>query len=124
MTRQLRVPILLDETVADEVREHLSHTEGRSRRLARVLPFGMETPLTVTELVPPVQDASGLTDSQLAIYEQAVTHFIAGRWEAAYEALHKLPASDKAQDFLALQIAQHNRQAPPNWDGTIKLPSK
>ncbi|MDB5391334.1 MAG: cyaB 3 [Planctomycetaceae bacterium] len=124
MTRQLRVPILLDETVAAEVRANMPHTEGRLRKLARVLPLGMETALLVSELVPPLHNFPDLDDAQLAIYEQAVDDFIAGRWEAAYKELHQLPASDKAQDFLALQIAQHNRQAPPNWDGTIKLPSK
>ena len=124
MTRQLRVSILLDEMVANEVRSHLSQTEGRTRRLARVLPFGMDTPLLVSELVPPAPEKSDLLDSHLATYELAVDHFINGRWEAAHEALHQLPASDKAQDFLALQIAQHNRQPPAEWDGTIKLPSK
>lgn len=124
MTRQLRVPILLDEVVAEMSRQRLSHQEGRVRRLARVLPFGMETPLLVSELVPPVHTTPDLTDEHLAIYETAVEHFIAGRWEAAYEALHKLPASDKAQDFLAVLIAQHNRQPPPGWDGIVRLPSK
>lgn len=124
MTRQLRVPILLDEVVAEMSRQRLSHQEGRVRRLARVLPFGMETPLLVSELVPPVHTTPDLTDEHLAIYETAVEHFIAGRWEAAYEALHKLPASDKAQDFLAVLIAQHNRQPPPDWDGIVRLPSK
>lgn len=124
MTRQLRVPILLDEKVASDVREHLPHNEGRIRCLARVLPFGMDTALVVSELVPPLHSFPEMSDAQLAIYERAVDDFIAGRWESAFEELHQLPASDKAQDFLALQIAQHNRQAPPNWDGTIKLPSK
>jgi adenylate cyclase len=124
MTRQLRVPILLDETVAANVRQHMPRIEGRIRRLARVLPFGMDTPLVVSELVPPLHSYPELADNHLAIYEQAVEDFVGGRWEAAYEELHQLPASDKAQDFLALQIAQHNRQAPPNWDGIIKLPSK
>lgn len=124
MTRQMRVPILLDETVAAMVRDKLSRDDGRVRQLARVLPFGMETPLVVTELVPPVAIDKTLSDNHLATYEAAVDHFIAGRWEAAYEALHMLPASDKAQDFLAVLIAQHNRQPPPGWDGIVRLPSK
>ena len=124
MTRQMRVPILLDETVAAMVRGKLSRDDGRVRQLARVLPFGMETPLVVTELVPPVASDKTLSDTHLATYETAVDHFIAGRWEAAYEALHKLPASDKAQDFLAVLIAQHNRQPPAGWDGIVRLPSK
>ena len=124
MTRQLRVPILLDETVSDMVRGQLARDEGRVRHLARVLPYGMETPLLVSELVPPVRADAALTDSHLTTYETAVDHFIAGRWESAHEALHKLPASDKAQDFLAVLIAQHNRQPPAGWDGIVRLPSK
>lgn len=124
MTKQLRVPILLDETVAEMVREKLARTEGRIRTLAKVLPYGMETCLLVSELVPPLASLADLSDQHLATYDQAVEHFIAGRWEAAYEALHKLPASDKAQDFLAVLIAQHNRQPPPGWDGIVKLPNK
>lgn len=124
MTRQLRVPILLDETVAEMIRDSLERDEGRLRRLARVLPFGMETPLLVSELVPPLKSDAALSDNHLTTYETAVEHFIAGRWESAYEALHKLPASDKAQDFLAVLIAQHNRQPPPGWDGIVRLPSK
>jgi adenylate cyclase len=124
MTRQLRVPILLDETVAKDVRQHMPTSEARIRHLAKVLPFGMETPLLVSELVPPYSEFPELTDGHLATYERAVQHFIAGRWEPAYQELHQLPAADQAQDFLALQIAQHNRQAPANWDGMIRLPSK
>lgn len=124
MTRQLRVPILLDEEVARSVREHLSRQEGRIRRLAKVQPFGMETSLVVSELLPSAEVSPELTDHHLTIHEAAVEHFIAGRWEAAYEALHKLPASDKAQDFLAVLIGQHNRQSPAGWDGIVKLPGK
>jgi adenylate cyclase len=35
-----------------------------------------------------------------------------------------MPSSDRAQDFLTLRIAQHNRTAPPDWDGVIRMPSK
>lgn len=124
MTRQLRVPILLDESVAEMSRERLTQQHGRVRRLGQVLPYGMETPLMVSELLPSAQVAPELSDAHVVIYESAVEHFIAGRWEAAYEALHKLPPSDKAQDFLAVLIAQHNRLPPPGWDGIVRLPSK
>jgi len=124
MTKQLRVPILIDERVAAIVRERLPPAEGRIRRLARVLPFGMETPVMVSELLPCVDDCPELTDAHLEAYESAVEHFLAGRWEDAHRALHTLPASDRAQDFLAVLIAQHNRVPPPGWDGVVRLPSK
>ncbi len=124
MTSQMRVPILLDETLAALVRDRLDPTEGRVRRLAKVLPVGLETPLIVSELIPSAADLPELTDAHLARYEQGVDDFIAGRWEAAYRCLHDMPATDRAQDFLLALIAQHNRRAPADWDGVVRLQNK
>lgn len=124
MTKQLRVPILIDERTAEIVRRRFGSEEGRTRKLARVQPYGMETPLVVSELLPPLQDAPELTDEHLRQYETGVEHFIAGRWAEAYKFLHGMPASDRAPDFLLPRIAQHNRSAPPGWNGTIELPGK
>lgn len=124
MTRQLRVPIVLDEATARIVRPRLHSTEGRLRRLARLLPFGMETPVVVSELLPPVQDFPELTDAHIESYERGVDNFIDGHWDEAYRCLHAMPPSDRAQDFLMQQIVLHNRTAPPNWDGVVRLPSK
>ncbi len=52
MTKQLRVPIVLDEATAAIVSARMDHKEGRTRRLARVLPYGTETPVLVSELLP------------------------------------------------------------------------
>jgi adenylate cyclase len=124
MTKRLQVPILLDEATAALAREGLANDEGRVRQLATVLPYGMETPLTVSELVPPVGPLSPLTDRHLEIYEQGVEHFRAGRWKDAYDAFHQMPSSDQAQDFLLALIAQHGRSAPGNWRGVIELAGK
>ncbi|QDT52522.1 Adenylate cyclase 1 [Caulifigura coniformis] len=124
MTKQLRVPILLDEATADVVRRRLSTTEGRLRKLARVQPYGMETPLTVSELLLPMSGGEELTDAHLELYEQGVEHFLAGRWQEAYRCLHAMPSSDRAPDFLLPRLAQHNRHAPPGWTGVIELPEK
>lgn len=124
MTKQLRVPILLDEATADLVRRRFPRDEGRTRRLARVLPYGMEKPLTVTELLPSLADYPDLTDEHLERYEQGVEHFIAGRWDQAYRCLHEMPSSDQAQDFLTLRIAQHGRTPPPGWKGIVELPKQ
>ncbi|TWU14823.1 Adenylate cyclase 1 [Symmachiella macrocystis] len=124
MTKQLRVPILLDEALVDRIQDELTPEEGRIRKLARVLPYGMQTPVTVSELLPPEAAFPELTAAHLASYEHAVTNFLAGDWEQSYRALHDIPPSDRAQDFLNVLIAQHNRQAPGDWDGIVKLPSK
>lgn len=124
MTRQLRVPIVLDEATSNIVRPRLNPNEGRIRRLARVLPFGMETAVNVSELLPPVSDLPELTDAHLQSYENGVDRFIDGHWDEAYHHLHVIPPSDRAQDFLMQQIVLNNRIAPPNWDGIVRLPSK
>ena len=122
MTKQLHVPILLDEIMTDVVRSRFEPSEARVRRLAKVLPYGMETPLVVGELLPPYETDDDLTSEQLATYEQGVDHFIAGRWEQAHACLHAMPSSDRAQDFLTVRITQHRRVAPPGWNGVIELP--
>lgn len=124
MTKKLHVPIVMDEATTAIARKRLSDEEGRVRTLARVLPYGMEKPLTVSELLPPLGDASDLTDAQLSVYEQGVEHFINGDWEEAYRCLHSMPSSDQAQDFLLGTITQNNRRAPSNWKSVLELPSK
>lgn len=124
MTKKLRVPIVMDEATLALAREGLTAKEGRVRKLATVLPYGMETSLTVGELVPPVGINSELSDAQLETYERGVDQFIAGKWEDAYRSLHAMPSSDQAQDFLLAVITQNNRRAPQQWKGIIELPSK
>ncbi len=124
LTRQLHVPILMDQATADRTRDSLGTDEARVRRLARVLPYGLETPHTISELLPPQDEWPELTDEHIERFEQGVDHFIKGDWESAYRCLHAMPASDRAQDFLTMLITQHNRIAPPDWDGIVRLPGK
>ncbi len=124
MTKHLRVPILLDEPLADIVRQRMPAQVGRIRKLAKVVPYGMETPVLVSELVPPLSVCRELTDEHLRSYDQAVDAFLQGDWESAYRMLHQIPSSDRAQDFLTLEIARTGRVAPPGWDGVVTLPAK
>lgn len=124
MTSQLRVPILLDELSAAFVRDGMPRSEGRTRCLGRVLPVGMEKPVTISELLPPEDQYPLLTDAHIKQYEQGVNHFIAGEWEDAWQCLHSMPAGDRAQDFLSIAIVQNNRQAPADWDGVLRLSTK
>jgi adenylate cyclase len=124
LTKQLRVPIVVDEATAAIVNARMDPREGRVRKLAKVLPYGTETPVLVSELVPPICEAPELTDEHLATYDRAVDYFIRGHWDDAYRCLHTMPPSDRAQDFLSMLIAQHNRIAPPAWEGVVELASK
>ncbi len=124
LTKQLRVPIVLDEATAGIVAEQLSPAEGRLRRLAKILPYGLENPLIVSELLPPNDQYPELNDEHVRLYEQGVDHFISGNWEEAHRCLHGVPAGDRAQDFLGMIIAQHSRVAPSDWDGIVRLAAK
>jgi adenylate cyclase len=97
---------------------------ARIRRLAVVLPYGMDTPLVVSELLPPVAADPQLTDEHLGLYEAALDAFVAGRWAEAFQLLHRIPAEDRAKDFLTVYMAERNRTPPPKWDGVIPLGSK
>jgi adenylate cyclase len=124
MTKTFRASILLDAETAAALRDSLPRTVGRVRRVARVRPFGMDTAVEVSELLPPVADLPELTDEAIAEYERALETFEAGEWAQAFELLHRVPAADRLKDFLTVYIAQHNRTPPAGWDGIIALASK
>ncbi|MEE9603017.1 MAG: adenylate/guanylate cyclase domain-containing protein [Thermoguttaceae bacterium] len=124
MTKILRGAILLDETTAAAVRRQVPPEIARLRRLARIRPYGMDTALEVSELLPPESDFPAMTDEHIARYESALDAFISGDWTLALELLHGIPAEDRVKDFLTVHIAQHDRTPPPEWDGVVPLASK
>jgi adenylate cyclase len=124
LTRQLRVPIVVEESLARIAREGLSPREGRVRTLARVLPYGLETPVLASELLPGEAELPEFTAQHLTDYENAVARFLEGNWEEAYRLLRTMPSNDRAQDVLALQIARHNRVPPPDWNGVLRFEGK
>jgi adenylate cyclase len=124
MTKILRAPILLDEASAAVLRDQGLWGLFRWRRVARVKPYGLEKPLVVTELLPPVMEFPPLNEAHLADYEQAVDSLIAGDWGRAYDLLRKMPPEDRVPDFLTALIVKHDRQAPPGWAGVVEMDSK
>lgn len=124
MTKILRAPILLDQPTAQFIRHHVPHDVARVRRLAVVKPYGLDRPVEVSELLPPLSEYPELTDEHLRFYESAVDEFLKGNWSESMELLQEVPAKDRVKDFLTVFIAQHNRTPPPNWDGVIPLLSK
>jgi adenylate cyclase len=124
MTKILGAPILIDPATAQAAGEQLHATVGRCRRLAVVTPVGLDTPLTVYELLPPVSEYPVLTDEHLRRYEAALDAFVAGRWSQALEFLHSVPTEDTTKDFLEEFILRHRRAPPANWQGIIPLDRK
>lgn len=124
LTKLLHVPVLLDEATAQAVRASGQKGTLRVRPLARLRPYGFDQAVLVHELLPPGEEYPLLTDEHLALCEAAVRYFLEGRWNEAFDLLHRLPASDRGADFLTSYITQHHRQPPPGWDGVIILSSK
>jgi adenylate cyclase len=97
---------------------------ARCRPLARIKPYGLESPLLVSELLQPASEASLLTDDHLAHYKSALTAFLDRRWGDAYEELHSVPPEDRGKDMLLSFILTHDHTPPPDWDGVIPMKSK
>ncbi len=114
----------MDETTARAVRRQVPRDVARVRRLAVVRPYGLDTVLEVSELLPPAAKYPLLSDEHIANYEMALDQFLSRNWSAAFELLHRIPAEDEGKDFLTVYIAEHNRRPPPAWDGVIPLESK
>jgi adenylate cyclase len=123
MTKQLQAPILIDEATANKL-ANAPPGSFRIRRVARVIPYGVTTPLTVSELLPPAGEGVLLSDEHIQAYEQALECLQAGDWDAAFRLLHLVPAEDRVKDFLTVFIAQHGRTPPANWQGIIPLANK
>ncbi|MFN7845563.1 MAG: adenylate/guanylate cyclase domain-containing protein [Pirellula sp.] len=123
MTKQLQAPILIDETTAKMLASCCPES-FRIRKVARVIPYGVTTPLTVSELLPPEGEGVLLSNEHIRAYEQALECLQAGDWDAAFRLLHHVPAEDRVKDFLTVFIAQHGRTPPADWQGIIPLPNK
>lgn len=124
MSKLLYAPILLDEKTALHARNNIPREVGRVRRVAVVKPYGLDSAVEVSELLPPESEFPELTDQDIQTYEQALDRFIEGKWEEAFALLHRVPPIDRVKDFLTVYIAQHNRTPPANWNGVISMTSK
>lgn len=124
MTRQFGVGICIDETTAEFVRRLMPEEQGRVRRLARVRPKGMDTPLLIHELLPAEVEGDKVSETVRLNYEAALDAIIAGRWGEGLERLNAVPDSDGPKQFLIAHMAKHNDTPPAGWDGVFSLDSK
>jgi adenylate cyclase len=124
ITKQLRVPILLDQTTAEQIQTAGVPSGMRFRRLACLRPYGMKRVVTVSEVLPPADGPRALSDQQISQYEVALEAFKGGQWDEAYARLHDMPHWDQGKDFLIAHILKHSRKPPTDWDGVIELQSK
>lgn len=123
MTKQYGVQICIDEQSAAFVRNHLPPERARVRRLACVRPKGMDTPITVSELVQPVAKAPHLPDEQIQQYEAALDLVISGDWDAAIAAFAEYP-DEGPKTFLLDWMKRYDNKPPEDWDGGFSLVAK
>ena len=120
MNKAFGCEIIVDQATVDEISDV---DEIRTRRLARVLPSGLEHPIDIFQVLPvDSADEMCLTMDQISQYESSLNALIDGHWDDAYSLLHSLPAWDRPKDVLLATILQHNRTPPPSWTGVIELP--
>lgn len=124
MTRQFGVGICIDETTADFVRRLMPPEIGRVRRLARVRPKGMDTPLLVHELLLPETEGDKVSELVRLNYEAALEAILSGRWSEGLERLDAVPDEDGPRQFLVAQMAKYNNTPPADWDGAFSLDAK
>jgi adenylate cyclase len=122
MTKQVGVPILVDEGVSKHVAAHRAAGWARVRRVATVRPAGMRAPVPVSELLPPV-GSDALPEPRRMDYESALDAFRAGKW-ADTKNLLKFLTGDGPSEFLIEFMSRHPDGPPPGWDGVIVMDKK
>jgi adenylate cyclase len=125
MTKVIGASILIDEVTATALgnRPNLQETM-RFRQVGQVQPFGLETNLLITELLPALADSSVMPPENIEAYEQAWQQFQAGNWPTALQALDQVPDSDPVKPWLQQYIQVHGPEAPQGWNGTIAMTHK
>ncbi len=121
LTKTFRVPILVDESVAEKLAGGAS-AKCRLRRLARLQPFGMTRNLLIHEVMPK-HEAGGMSERDQADYEAALDHFLEGRWAQAQQLLGLLP-NDGPSQYLLRYIQEQGGQPPSTWKGIIIASAK
>lgn len=124
MTKIFSAEILVDEATANVVDSRIPKSLARVRRLAKVRPAGMDTPLMVYQILPSSGVQGAPSDESIEAYERALEEVLVGNWDKAFSLLHEVPASDRVKDFLTVFIAGHGRVPPRDWDGVIPLTQK
>jgi hypothetical protein len=118
------VPILVDGATADAVADFFPVREASCRRVTRLRPTGIATPVDVFALAAPGSHRQTLSVVQEQAYELAAEAIVAGQWTKARRLLEKLPAKHGPANFLRRAIRDNGTQAPADWDGVLTMDRK
>jgi adenylate cyclase len=123
MTKLLGVPVLIDERSAEELNPRTNEHWVRIRRVARVRPYGMQTPILISELLPASVEPGAMKEQERKDYEAALDAFQEGRWDDAVKLLRRL-RGERGADFLSSYMERHAHKPPASWDGIIDMEAK
>jgi adenylate cyclase len=124
LTRAFLVPILIDEATASALRPAVGDLSIRIRRLAKVLPSGLQRAVSIFQVLPDRLPYLHVTDDHLQKYDEALNLFEGGDWAGALLLLRELPDVDRAKDVLINFISSRDSIVPPNWNQVIEFRSK
>jgi adenylate cyclase len=126
LTKQVGVPILVDGPTADAVADYLPPSVATCRRVTRLRPAGIATPVDVFALSSGRGRGRGdsLTFVEEQAYELASEAVESGHWGKARRLLSKLPAKYGPANFLRRAIRDCGQRPPADWDGVLTMDQK
>lgn len=122
LTKYFRTPILVDETVAQSLRQ-IGGFHFRMRLLGRFQPAGMKRVVELHELMLPRHEPGAMSEQMERDFEVGVAAFLAGRWSEAENFLGVM-RSDGPSLVLLDFMRQHHGRPPTDWNGIITFDSK
>jgi adenylate cyclase len=124
LTKQIGVPILVDGPTAAALADCSASHEAPCRRVTRLRPCGIATPVDVFALEPHRPGATMLSATERHAFKLAVESFVSGDWQQAKSLLAALPADDGPSNFLRTTIGDLGGLAPSDWDGAVTMSRK
>jgi adenylate cyclase len=130
LTKQLKAPVIIDDTTARTVIEHNQQRlaqqrplEMRVRRLGKFRLVGFRKAVEVYELLPAESDGE-LSDAELSCFAAALSQLEGGEWRQAKGGFSELVRRDAVAGYFFSMIIQHNDTPPDGWDGIVRLDRK
>ena len=124
MTKMLRAPMLIDETTARSRAGQGPADVARVRRVAQRATLRDGHGCEVSELLPPAAEYPAINRRAYRGLRNGPRCIPRPRLGRRPSTAAPRPGRRRVKDFLTVFIAQHNRTAPPNWDGVITIAEK
>ena len=106
------------------MKQRIPPTQARVRRLAKVVPKGMDQALTVFALLPPEHELPEVSETIIMLYYLALNAVTDRRWSEALQILQRIPDTDGPKQFLLNAMELCDNTPPDDWNGAFRLGSK